>query len=52
MSKGDQGVIADDFTSEPLKESPGACTGESVAGGVGVARQVAASVPVFQDWSA
>ena len=25
MSKGDQGIIADDFTPEPLKERPGAC---------------------------
>ena len=44
MSKADQGVIADDFTQEPLKERPGACTGELVAGDVAVARYVAASV--------
>ena len=25
MSKGDQGIIADDCTPEPLKERPGAC---------------------------
>ena len=25
MSKGDQGIIADGFTPEPLKEEPGAC---------------------------
>ena len=37
MSKADQGVIADDFTQEPLKERPGACTGELIAGDVGVA---------------
>ena len=50
MSKGEQGIIADDFSPEPLKEGPGVCNGESVAGGVGVARYVAASVPV-EDWS-
>ena len=25
MSTGDQGIIADDFTPEPLQEGPGAC---------------------------
>ena len=29
ISKGDQGIIADDFTPEPLKEGPGACEASS-----------------------
>ena len=29
MSKGDQGIIADDFTPEPIKEKPGDCEAAS-----------------------